>query len=443
MLIGPVFTRELAIAPRRIKLYVARSAYALALLVLMCTAWLVLTGTQLVQDVGDLARFGTILFQILAPLQLALAIFFAALLAASEVAHEKDRRTLVLLLLTNLSNSELVLGKLLASLLSVLVMLAAALPVFFLTALLGGVSYGQIARAMAVTLAAVLACGSFGSLLALWREKTFQSLALTVLVLVAWLALGEIVAAGVLGERFGGLPCRALAAGFSPWQAIQEAARPYVYDQPALGPLGTPVNLFLVTAVAVSLLLNGLAVAMVRVWNPSRNDEFRMMNDESSPRATDGDIERKARDSSFIILNSSLQTRQVWDNPVIWREMRTWAYGRKMLVVRLAYLVLFGLAAGSLYLLFSGGQLATQGPLVLASLMLLSLVLVNAQAVTSLTSERDARALDLLLVTDLTPKEIVFGKLGGVFYNTKEMVLLPMLLCVGPWLAGTLSLEHL
>ena len=80
---------------------------------------------------------------------------------------------------------------------------------------------------------------------------------------------------------------------------------------------------------------------------------------------------------------------------------------------------------------------------VLASLVLLSLVLVNAQAVTSLTSERDAKALDLLLVTDLTPKEIVYGKLGGVFYNTKEMVLLPMLLCVGLWAAGLLSLENL
>ena len=79
----------------------------------------------------------------------------------------------------------------------------------------------------------------------------------------------------------------------------------------------------------------------------------------------------------------------------------------------------------------------------LAPLLLLSLVLVNAQAVTSLTSERDVGALDLLLVTDLTPKEIVYGKLGGVFYNTKEMVLLPMLLCVGLWLAGTLSLENL
>ena len=68
-----------------------------------------------------------VLFQILAPLQLALAVFFSALLAASAVAQEKDRRTLVLLLLTHLSNSELVLGKLLASLLNVLVLLGGGL----------------------------------------------------------------------------------------------------------------------------------------------------------------------------------------------------------------------------------------------------------------------------------------------------------------------------
>ena len=438
MLVGPVFSREVAIAPRRIKLYVARTTYVLALLVLTCTAWLVLTGTQLVRDLGDLARFATALFQILAPLQLALAAFFSALMAASEVAHEKDRKTLVLLLLTNLSNCELVFGKLLASLLTVLVLLAAALPVFLLTALLGGVSYGQIARAFAVTLATALVCGSLGSTLALWREKTFQALAMTVLVLVLWLAVGEIIAAGVLGESFAGLPCRGLAAGVSPWQAILEAARPYVHDQPALGWLGTPVHLFLVTSVAIALLLNGVAVAMVRVWNPSRNDEGRMRNDEGPTPAKDGGAEQSARTSTLITHPSSLPTRRVWDNPVIWREICTWAYGRRILVVRLAYLVLFALAAAGLY--FKAGG---ESDLILIGLALLSMVLVNAQAVTSLTSERDARALDLLLVTDLSPKEIVFGKLGGVLYNTKEMVLLPMLLCAGLCIAGGLSFENL
>ena len=69
----------------------------------------------------------------------------------------------------------------------------------------------------------------------------------------------------------------------------------------------------------------------------------------------------------------------------------------------------------------------------LIPLFILSLLLVNAQAVTAVTNERDRGALDLLLVTDLTAKEFVFGKLGGVLYNAKEMVLLPMLLCGYLW----------
>ena len=47
------------------------------------------------------------------------------------------------------------------------------------------------------------------------------------------------------------------------------------------------------------------------------------------------------------------------------------------------------------------------------------------------------------MVTDLTPKEIVFGKLGGVLYNTKEMVLLPLALCGCLWFWRAISLENL
>src|SRR5262249_20123153 len=37
-------------------------------------------------------------------------------------------------------------------------------------------------------------------------------------------------------------------------------------------------------------------------------------------------------------------------------------------------------------------------------------------------------ALDLLLVTDLTPKEFIFGKLAGIAFNAKEYLLPPLLL---------------
>ncbi len=83
---------------------------------------------------------------------------------------------------------------------------------------------------------------------------------------------------------------------------------------------------------------------------------------------------------------SPSSTRRVWDNPIIWREIRTWAYGRRILIVRLAYLVLFALAAAGLCLKVGGGET----DLILVGVTLLSMVLVNAQAVTSLTSERDA-----------------------------------------------------
>jgi len=459
LLIGPVFTREAVLAPRRPRTYIARVAYGLALLVLMSTAWLVLTGTQLIRDIGDLARFGTSLFQLLAPLQLAVAMFFSALLAASAVAQEKDRQTLILLLLTKLTNSELVLGKLMASLLHVLMLLATALPLFMLAALFGGISFGQIGRVYAVTVASVLVCGSLGSILALWREKTYQSLALTLLLLVLWLAAWRVVGAGLFGATWCGIPCESWAASFSPWDAVLEASRPYLPSHAASGLPGTPVHWYLVVAIGLSAILNGVAVAMVRVWNPSRQAHSFRREDETWHRASiwgaEYDLAQEAQQtrpdaampqpSAAGASRRAARSRQVWDNPVVWREICTWAYGRKILVVRLAYLLLFALAASSLWWLVAGGQPITRaaGATVLAPLFLLSLVLINAQAVTALTSERDVRALDLLLVSDLTPKEIVYGKLGGVFYNTKEMVLLPMLLCGYLWYAGALSLENL
>jgi ABC-type transport system involved in multi-copper enzyme maturation permease subunit len=175
VLIGPIFTRELVTAPRRPQHFVYRTVYGVALFVLMCTAWLVLAGTQIVRNIQDMARFGSILFLILAPLQLALMTFLAAIRSASAVAQEKDRKTILLLLMTRLTNHELVLGKLLASLLDVLVMLATALPIFMLLTLFGGVSLAQVGRVFAVTLATVLVAGSLGSTVALARAPWSRS----------------------------------------------------------------------------------------------------------------------------------------------------------------------------------------------------------------------------------------------------------------------------
>ena len=124
------------------------------------------------------------------------------------------------------------------------------------------------------------------------------------------------------------------------------------------------------------------------------------------------------------------RVRAVWANPILWREIRTRAYGRWPFLVQAAYYLVFGLICyWALSPLWNSGGLpnyfAARG---LVPLGILSLLLLSAQAATAITSERDTGALDLLLVTDLTPKEFIFGKLWGILYNAKSYVVLPLLL---------------
>ncbi len=484
MFIGPVFTREVTISPRRARTFAGRAVYGGFLLLLTATAWLVMTGTQLIVDTGDFSRFGSALFRLITPLQMMMILFFAAVLAAAGAAQEKDRKTLLLLLLTRMTNSELVLGRLLASLLEVIIFVLISVPLLFLLALFGGISYPQIIRSALVILFGALVCGSIGSCIALWREKTFQAISVTVLVIVLHLAVWQLVAGGVFGSRFGNLDAARLAGWMSPWRAVFDAMGPDTapigggkFGLAALAFL-KPIAGYLGVSSILILLINALAIARVRIWNPSR--ELRQTAaEEDTWRKTARRPQEIPADNPYDNLTDNLfaveaqhpdlaapaeqdpalsgkvkidpalsaaggKVRPVWNNPIIWREIRTHAYGRRNLIVKAVYFILFVLSFLAVRSLFAGGaepsaaQIA--GPLV--PLFILSLLLVNAQAVTSLTSERDGGTFVLLLVSDISPKEFVWGKLGGTFYNTRGMILLPMFLCAYVWYLGGMSALH-
>jgi ABC-type transport system involved in multi-copper enzyme maturation permease subunit len=444
LFVGPVFARELVTAPRSWRLYAVRAVYVAALFLLVCTTFLAFRFSQQRLTLGDYARYGAFLFQLLSRLQLVVLTFFAALAAASAVAHEKDRRTLELLLLTRLNNSELVLGKLLASILRVLMVLGAALPLFMMIALFGGVSAGQIGRVFAVTLATVLAAGSLGGLLALWREKTFQTLALTAMALGAWIAAGEVLATGAFGAPFQGQSGAWWAEALTPWRAVLAATRPQYGAAFSWDPARNSVEAFVLFGFAATVLMNAVGVWRVRAWNPSQAQRA-MVVDEKEGTIFTRPEETAAPAQTVVPAKAAVPSRDVWDNPILWREMRTWAYGTRILLIRVAYVAMFAVAAVAAHRAVEAAVNGRRAEIVtpLALLSVLSLVLINAQAVTSITSERDARALDLLLVTDLTPKEIIFGKLGGALYNAKEMFLLPLALCLYLGWTGAIRGENL
>ncbi len=420
-MLGPIFAREALTLPRRPRHYAMRVVYLGLLWVLALTAWQATVGWDRPATLGDTSRFGLLLFQVLTYVQLTLMMFFAALSGASTITYEKDRRTFILLLLTDLRNHEIVLGKLLGSLLQIGVFLAAMVPMLALNLLLGGVSGGQVVQAVVVLGATGLAAGSLGVLVALWRDKTFQALALTVLFLVLYLCLVQGLALlprllGLvgLGDVLTPAEVEHAQSWLQPYLAMQ-----YVVEPPPEGSGEFPPAYgYALAMLGLSVLLNAISLRQLRVWNPS--GEPVMQRERPEQEAEEKDRARAHAAPGAV--------RQVWANPILWREIATRAYGRRPLLVKAAYFLVVGLVCYYAFAFTTGREWAAARGLV--PVAILSLLLVSAQAVTAITSERDTGALDLLLVTDLTPKEFIFGKLFGILYNTKEFLLPPLVLAV-------------
>jgi ABC-type Na+ efflux pump permease subunit len=433
-LLGPIFAREWLTVPRRANHYIVRSAYLGFLWVLGLTVWQAVIGWDRTTTMGDDARFGTLLFQILTIVQLLLLAFFAALSAASAITQEKDRRTFVLLLITDLRAYEIVLGKLLGSLLQIGLLILGMIPVLALVGLLGGISAAQVGQAALVLAATALAAGSVGCLVGLWRDKTFPALALTVLFLVLYVCLVEGLA--VVPALAARVPVMGSAAGRLDVTTVQQWLGPHqamlsVLEPPLEHHVITPAYGFALVTLVISVLLSGWGMVRLRVWNPSGEPIMQRERPEQ---------EEKDRAKAHAAPG---RPRAVWANPILWREIRTRAYGRRPLLVKAAYVVVLALVCYfALAPLWSGagqGRREFAAAYGLVPVGVLSLLLISAQAVTAITSERDIGALDLLLVTDLTPQEFIFGKLWGICYNTALYLLPPLVLAGVYGLYGLLA----
>lgn len=435
----------------------ARVVFLVMLFAIICTTWLLLAGVQPVQNAGDLARFGVLIFQLLAPFQMIVLLFMAALAGCSAVSYEKDKQTLTLLLMTSLSDSQVVLGKIGAGLLWTMNAFLSTAPILFLMPLLGGVSVEQAIACTLVTGFTLLASCSLGATIAFWREKTFQAIAVTMLVIALWLALGELIAAGWIPGI-----AKSVAAIISPLRSVWDISQPIPQASVISIPLGSG-NAVLACGfsawLAMALIL--ISIRQLRVWNPSRERRNVTAEWDTEPEAIasvhplESATAKLEKGSSERIVKAwrSREPRTMWNNPILWREMCTWAYGRKVLLIRIAYLLLALLVGiGLQQSLLSGSALTDAGfqeqliptsVALLAPCFVLSLIMINALAVNSITNERDGGALDLLLVTEITPFSFLFGKIAGVLYVAKEMVLIPLVLCIYLWWGGGLTTENL
>src|SRR5262249_33766813 len=132
--------------------------------------------------------------------------------------------------------------------------------------LLGGIGPEQVVQAMFIMAGTTLAAGSLGAVIALWRDRTFQSLALTVLFLVLYLLLVrglEVLPrlpAGISAEQV-----QRVQQWLEPFRALESAHQPALPGETGLA----PAYGFTLVMIGLAVLLNLYGLLRLRVWNPS------------------------------------------------------------------------------------------------------------------------------------------------------------------------------
>jgi ABC-type transport system involved in multi-copper enzyme maturation permease subunit len=419
---GPVFAYESLLNARRWQVYAGRSFFVLVLLVGMTIVWIgrnsygfapVPSGSTY----QEMARIGALFFYAMAGIQVSLVMLAAPAAAAGSICMDRARGTLAHMLVTDLSDVEIVLGKLGARLAPVFGLIACGVPVAALGTLLGGIEFGAIVGLFLVSLAlAVLGC-TLALCISVWAKKTHEVLMAVYMIEGFWLLSLPI---------WWSYTVRSTVMAPPDWF---QKANPYVlvfapYTKPGFAG-AADYAAFTGVVLALSAALAVLSIVRLR----------RVVVRES------GRPQQAVRRRRLVELERifpSLAGPTLDGNPVLWRE---WHRNRPSRLARCLWAVLllitWALAAWGTYQIITEdtAQRAMGLGLGFKIQLLFGLLLLSATAPTALAEERVRGSLDVLLATPLSTCSIVVAKWWGMYRGVLLLALMPLYTAV--LMAGT------
>ena len=190
MKLNPVLARELRERMRTGRAFVVLGVF---LSMLILTLYLVYQGTQATGDIQfDLSRqtrLGRDLYEWVLFMMTILVLFFVPGLTSGAIAGERERQTLLPLQVTLLRPRSILLGKILAGISFLMLLVVAALPVMVIAYLLGGINLVDSIKGLGIVLViAFLMTVMIASLSALTKRvqtATLLSYGFTALLVVA------------------------------------------------------------------------------------------------------------------------------------------------------------------------------------------------------------------------------------------------------------------
>ena len=429
MIFGPVLPIELLTSSRRRRYFVVRLAYAAALFI---TVWMQYESSLQWQTYGTpvsptaLASIANEFFGSFCLVQLTAVLLITPALIAGTIAEEKERRTIEYLLVTDLRNREIVIGKLLARLMQLIMVLAVGWPMLAILRLLGGVAMEQILASTVITASTALAVASLSIWCSVQARRGRDAVMRVYVIGLAMLIVPPIL------DIFPG-------TGSDIWFVVQPiveqcmAANPYVAFENTFQTWGVDWDSvwILVRNQAVlsapPLLFATLLVRRVHLRQAAGNPSRRFRGGWRLWRPRLGEL------------------------PILWKELfaERWVFSLGVVGTFAQALLFLGVLVPGGYLFFT--SLTQTAPLFIDEFQIfvigvgttvacVGLLTTAVRAATSVTSERERQTWDILISTPLEPLELILGKVLGSLYAMRSLMALLMTLVFLGLVAGKVSI---
>jgi len=423
---NPILLRVVTAGGRRLRHAFTRWIY-LALLIGVLLITLVTTSSGKT-SLSDLARAATQVFSYISYVQLGMICLLAPVFTAGAITQERDSRTYSILLATPLTNAQIVLGSLFSRLYYVIALLLSGVPVFAITLFYGGVTAQNIVLSFAIALTTGMFTGSLAIAIAVFRLGSSKTVFWFYVFNAVYLVGLWMVDARIHTDPTTGIAHTTWLTGIHPFLALQSVVNPTSYGVPSdpsvvAGLPGIfrwyrlqPAHAYVAIMFTGSLLMVvPSAIVLRRIAQRTEAGLFEYLRGLLLPN-------RQTR----------RKVRNVWSNPVAWREAATRAGASARGITRWATITI-GLAGAAVILVYYHRHALTVEEvrqwlvgLVLLQFSVALLVATNTAA-GAVTRERESQTLDLLLVTPVTSHYYIWGKLRGLVSFMLPFAIVPTL----------------
>ncbi len=373
LLENPVLQRELLVNLRTNRAFLLLAVYQLLLAAVVLLAWPsderldLTTNPRSAQKLVNLFFLG----------QYVIASLMAPSFAAGAITGEKERHTYEMLLASPLRPGAIVLGKMVASLTHLGMLIVASLPIIVLCLPLGGVSVYEVLAAYLGLIVSVILFGAVGVVCSSYFSRTSSSLVVSYLII---------------------LPLVILAIMF--WRSLEGD-----------GVLRLKLAVLVVPAFVLSAVILMCAAAAGRMLYPP---------DVGSEGKEVIDLQKEAEEAVGLVIQpdqfpdflfappKKQELMPDGANPVYDKEIHSEVFSQGTLMLRLVIQIsmLLAIPLMGVFLFWQIERCAWFSVYVIVFNMLVGPVFLAG----SMTSERERQTLDLLLTTTLTPWQILSGK---------------------------------